>query len=215
MNDSEVFRTLLTTQTVFPLTADQVDRAVRFRERACIENETQNLTRLLSPEDFFEGHVLDVLHLKKTGWITGRALDLGSGMGVPGLLSAILFDENWVLSDSEKSKADFMSRIIDEFNLKTAVATSQRAEEYLFKQGLDVKIIVSRAVGSVTKLYGWLSPRSTWNTLILFKGPKWTEEWSEFSNSSKRNRLGVVDEYSYEVGADKKRRVLVRIERKK
>ncbi len=214
MSDSEIFRKFLSEQTLVPLSSEQVDRAVRFRERVCEENEKQNLTRLLTPKDFFEGHVLDVLHLRKTGWIEEKTLDLGSGMGVPGLLYALLFGGDWVFSDSETSKADFMARIIDEFRLGTARATNQRAEEYISSRGKEISTITSRAVGTVTKMFTWLSKSSTWNTLILFKGPKWEEEWGEFSLSSQRKRLEIAGEYSYSVGDDKKSRKLIRLRRK-
>ena len=214
MSDSEIFRKFLSEQTLVLLSAEQIERAVRFRERAVEENEKQNLTRLLSPQDFFEGHVLDVLHLYKTGWITEKTLDLGAGMGVPGLLYALLFGGDWVFSDSETSKAEFMSRIIDEFHLRAAHATNQRAEEYIQSQGKEISTITSRAVGTVTKMFTWRSKSSTWNTLIVFKGPKWEEEWAEFSKSGQRKRLEIQGEYSYSVGIDNKSRKIIRLRRK-
>lgn len=218
MSDSDLFRKLLTNQNLISLAADQIDRLVQFRESVLVENEIQNLTRLLSPRDFFEGHVLDVLHLKKTGWITAPTLDLGSGMGVPGLLYALLFGGNWVLSDSEKSKADFMSRTIDGIGLCAPnnvkiFTTNERAEEYIQSSGKEIRIITSRAVGTVTKIFGWIGKSSTWNTLILFKGPKWEEEWAEFQRTAQRKRLKIQDEYSYLVGSDDKKRKLIKLTR--
>jgi len=213
MSDSDEFKMKLVEQTLVPLSDEQIDRTVRFREAVLGENENQNLTRLLTPTDFFEGHVLDVLHLKKTGWIDSKTLDLGSGMGVPGLLYAIIFGGKWVLSDSETSKANFMSRIIDEFHLDSVQSTNKRAEEFLSTHGGDVFAITSRAVGSVTKQYTWLSKCSTWNTLILFKGPKWEEEWAEFTLTGQRKRLKIAAEYPYSVGAEKKKRKLIRLDR--
>lgn len=211
MSDSFEFRALLEKNTVESLSSEQMDRIIAFREEVLKENEVQNLTRLLSPVDFFEGHVLDVLHLKKSGLLRFPCLDLGSGMGVPGLLYALIYGGEWVVCDSEAMKAQFMGRIIEKFGLNNIRAASIRAEELLSTQ--KVAAVIARAVGPVLRIYNWIAKCSTWNTLILLKGPKWEEEWSEFQKTSVRNRLRLVDQYRYEVGADKKTRITVVLER--
>src|SRR5579884_2712123 len=74
---------------------------VRFYRLVLAENEKQNLTRLTSPKEFIEGHVLDVRALLKSGLLSFPAMDLGSGGGVPGLLAAATSDDQWVLAESE------------------------------------------------------------------------------------------------------------------
>ncbi len=91
MNDSKKFRTLLEAGFGASVGPEILERVVIFREEILKENEVQNLTRLLSPQDFFEGHIEDVIHLERSGFLGFPALDLGAGMGVPGVLHALIY----------------------------------------------------------------------------------------------------------------------------
>lgn len=181
------------------------------------ENENQNLTRLTSLDDFYNGHLLDVLHLEECKFLntdSGKIpFDLGSGGGIPGLLHSFLFNQNWVLCDSEKQKAAFLTRFCDEYSLKDNLIVNSRAENWLSNQVNAKKSqqIVTRAVGTVTKIYTWLEKCSTWNELILFKGPNWENEWSEFKLTRFRNKLKIANEYSYTVGDDQKTRKIIHL----
>lgn len=201
------FRGFLEACELEKFTVEQMDRLVAFREEVLKENEIQNLTRLLSPRDFYEGHVLDVIQLKKSGQITFPCLDLGSGMGVPGIVYALLYGGEWIVCDSEKKKADFMSRMIDLFNLEDCSCVGGRAESYLDTH--HVESIVARAVGPVSRITAWLPHGSTWNKLILFKGPKWEEEWADF----RLKTLKVERAHRYTVGAEQKTRIIVELVR--
>jgi len=204
MRSSE-FRSYLENCDLEKFSVEQVDRVVAFREEVLKENEVQNLTRLLSPVDFYEGHVLDVIHLKKSGQVEFPCMDLGSGMGVPGLVYALLYGGEWLVCDSEVKKADFMARMIDLFDLRGCKAIRGRAESYLDSH--NVNSIVVRAVGPVSRIMAWIGPSSTWNKLILLKGPKWPEEWKEFR--LKTLKLGKT--YNYSVGSEQKTRVIVEL----
>jgi 16S rRNA (guanine527-N7)-methyltransferase len=214
--DSAEFRSILEKNLGTELTSDQIDRIVAFREEILAENAVQNLTRLTTPEDFYEGHVLDVIHLEKSGLLELPALDLGAGMGVPGMLHAVIYRPNgaktWISCDSEGKKADFSRRMIEKFDLEGVSAEPLRGEEVLGSQA--VTSVVARAVGPVSRIYGWLRTRSTWNTLVLLKGPKWEVEWAEFEKSPHRGRLSVDKIYEYVSGAEEKRLKIVRLRRK-
>lgn len=216
MFDSEEFRKLILINLGATLSERQIQRIVEFREEALKENEIQNLTRLISPRDFYEGNVLDVVHLEKSGFLKFPALDLGAGAGVPGVLHAIIYEpkngKTWISSDSESKKADFLVRMIERFSLVGSEASSMRGEDVLSSQ--LVETIVARAVGPVSRIYGWLRTRSTWNTLVLLKGPKWEQEWDEFETSPHQGRLVIEDQYEYDVGNDGKRLKIIRLKRK-
>ena len=195
-----------------PDLAESTSLITRYYATLSAENAQQNLTRLTEPLDYLEGHVLDVLHLQKSGFLrpdTSRPFDLGSGGGIPGILHAILFGRAWVVCDAEKSKARFLGDVIRDYSLVGSESVDSRAEEWLSTH--EVSQICVRAVGKVAKLYGWLQPCSTWNQMILFKGPNWKQEWKEFQVTSQRNRLRISGEYSYRSG--EKERVLVLLDR--
>jgi 16S rRNA G527 N7-methylase RsmG len=216
VSDSAEFQSLLQENLGKELSAEQIGRIVAFREEVLKENEIQNLTRQLSPKDFYEGHVLDVIHLQKSGLLELPAMDVGAGMGVPGVLHALVFTPKgpitWISSDSEGKKAEFMQRMIEQFHLEGASAASVRGEDLLDSH--TVKSVVARAVGPVSRIYGWFRTRSTWNNLILLKGPKWDEEWAEFERGPHRGRLIIDGMYEYLSGEEQKKLKIVRLRRK-
>lgn len=192
------------------------ERIADFREWIIDENSRQNLTKLLSPKDFFEGHVLDVKALLECGLVEFPAMDLGSGGGVPGLLSALVSPDRWILADSEGHKAAFLARSVEKFGVSDSVQVfSGRAEKFLGEVSAKEapKTIVARAVGPIERIYTWIRPCSTWNNLVLLKGPRWEEEWNDIQKSRYRNELKWVDSYQYTVGEEKKQRIIVKIER--
>jgi len=188
-------------------------RVQAFYQQLQRENEIQNLTRLISGEDFLNGHVLDVLELLNLGWVEFPALDMGSGGGIPGLLAAAIQESQWILCDSEKRKAEYLFRVVSELGLNDSVQVfSGRAEDYL--KNHSVKSVVARAVGPVDRLYSWIRKCSTWNTLILLKGPSWEVEWKRFQKNRWSDELKLRDEYSYSVGPEAKRRRIIRLDRR-
>jgi 16S rRNA (guanine(527)-N(7))-methyltransferase RsmG len=198
------------------LNEQQTEATTRFRDAVLDENERQNLTRLLSPEDFLRGHVLDVLELRRfrseIGDLKHTALDLGTGAGVPGLLSAAIYsDERWILVDSEVRKAEYLARTVDDLGLSDRVRVIHGRMEQVRDQIPEVTI-VSRAVGTVEKLMAWLDSCSTWNTMILLKGPKWAAEWDEFQKSRWRKHLQQGARHEYSVG-DQITRVDIQLKR--
>src|SRR4051794_6497333 len=100
------------------LGADARLRVLDYYEELARENKVQNLTRLISPPDFFEGHLMDVLELEKTSWVSAQAMDLGSGSGVPGLLAACVNPKShWVLAESELRKREFLESTVAKLGL--------------------------------------------------------------------------------------------------
>jgi 16S rRNA (guanine527-N7)-methyltransferase len=210
MSDLSELKSLLSQR--FPsFTSGQVSGVLSFYELLVAENAVQNLTRLISPLDFVDGHLQDAAELLKCGFLSTPCLDLGSGGGVPGLLCAILSREPWFLVDSEKSKADFLLRVTQALALSETRAIPERAEAFLKRQ--KVGSVVARAVGKVEKIYSWIGTCSTWNNLVLLKGPGWASEWEEFEKSRFRRELAIEKSHEYSVGVENKQRIIVLLKR--
>jgi len=200
-------------QGSFALSEEKIAPILSFYELVLKENETQNLTRLTSPSDFYYGHVVDVLELLKSFQLQYPILDLGSGVGVPGILVALLADGEWVLAESEKRKAEYLQQAVLTFNLGSRVKVFPgRAETYL--KGNSLPTVIARAVGPVERIYSWIRSCSTWNNLILFKGPGWTDEWADFQKGRYRRELSLEKEHLYTVGPENKSRRIVHLIRK-
>lgn len=171
-----------------------IDKIAQFHRVLSAENKIQNLTRLISPEDFVFGHLEDCIALSSVLPQRERCVDLGSGCGVPGLLTAIIKPDNeWILVESEKRKAEFLSRAAADLKMSNVSVLSQRFEDISYpKEGF---IIVSRAVGSITKHIALISRCSTWNELILIKGPKWADELSDAKRVHKNLTATVTTQF--------------------
>jgi len=121
---------------------------LRFYELVLRENEVQNLTRLSTPADFYFGHILDVLEFQKSGiGFEYPVLDIGSGAGVPGIVAAILGKGSWVLSDSEKKKADFLSRTVAELGLSKVLVNRlkiSKIHEYRVQEKIRKIVFLER-----------------------------------------------------------------------
>ncbi len=196
------------------LSEGQVSRLQAYYEAVLVENDLQNLTRITSPVDFYEEHLGDVRILAEGLYFRGGVLDLGSGGGLPGLPLAIVRpDLQIVLSDSEKKKADFLQRAIDALEIDNATAVGERGEVILRKNP-EIHTIISRAVGPISRIYAWIENCSTWNTLVLLKGPSWNAEWDSFESKKARKALRVIETIDYEVGnVIKKQRKLIVLQR--
>lgn len=194
------------------LTSEAVASIEHFRGLVVDENSRQNLTRLISPKDFYWGHVHDVqellAHWKEFFDEDQPILDLGSGVGVPGLLTALIqqaqtpnHSQLWVLTESEKRKAEFLFRTVQALNLDSRVTVYPgRGEEYL-RTATQTVSVISRAVGSIERQLAWIGGCSTWNNLVLFKGPKWEEEWKAYrALKNKPARLHLLKRHTYQKG---------------
>ena len=109
-------------------------------------NRTYNLTAIREPERMVTHHVLDALavlpYLPRTDAL--RALDVGSGGGVPGLPLAIA-RPSWrvVLLDASQKKGTFLRQATIELGLANVEAVTTRIEDYAPAAPFDV--VISRA----------------------------------------------------------------------
>ena len=192
------------------------EKAASFAEILYRENEKQNLTRILGPRDFYFGHLLDVLKLfdfAKTFTLGSRVADLGSGCGVPGLLAALLdadLDRRWLLIESEIQKAEYLKRAAIELGLSNVDVIHGRIEATL--SSLRPTTLLARALGDVERIASWAWQCSTWNNLVLFKGPSWKSEWELAQKSRFGKKLTLANTFEY--SADGRARSLVSLQRK-
>ncbi|MEK7400564.1 MAG: RsmG family class I SAM-dependent methyltransferase [Candidatus Poribacteria bacterium] len=211
MVDSKKLNDLLTNNWL-GLDAAARDKICEFYNLVYKENQIQNLTKLINISDFFEGHVIDVRELLKSCLINYPALDLGSGLGVPGLMAAAVEQKTWIISEAEKRKADFLIRAVRKLNIQGHITVfSGRAEDFLINN--KVQSVVVRAVGPIDRIYRLIRRCSTWNNLILFKGPAWEREWLGFNKSHFCKELILTSTHEYFIGSDKKYRIIAKLNR--
>lgn len=112
-------------------------------------NAGQNLTSITDPRVALEKHLLDSLlpcALPAVANSTGAIVDVGSGVGFPGLALAAAFPHRSViLIESEKRKADWLARAGRDFPNVRVV--SERSEHFAADNREIAGLAVARALG--------------------------------------------------------------------
>ena len=131
-----------------------LERIARFTEALGVWGARTNLTA--HPEDPVEVafHVIDSLAplfvtppLNLFGPQT-RVLDLGSGAGYPGLILAAASDAEFILIESRRKRASFLSASATEMGLTNVTVICRRATPATV--GEDFDVLTSRAVGEAS-----------------------------------------------------------------
>ena len=116
-------------RATLPATFD--DAAERYVRLLLDANNRLNLTRIVEPDAVARLHLLDTLSALPLidALAPRRALDLGSGGGVPGIILALARPEmSWTLVDSVRKKADAMRGFAAELGLANVTVVAERAE---------------------------------------------------------------------------------------
>jgi len=115
---------------------------------------------LIGPREtprLWERHLLNCAGLSELIPDGAVVADVGSGAGLPGVvLAALRPDLTVVLVEPLLRRATFLTEVVAELGLRTAVVRRARAEELAGSQLVDV--VVARAVAPLDRLAGWCLP---------------------------------------------------------
>lgn len=169
-------------------------------ETIVIGNRTLNLTRITEPTEFWEKHLWDSLRAFKPLWErqihVERAIDIGTGAGVPGLPAAIVHP-HWhvMLLDATRKKTAFLETAISQLAIDNAATLTGRAEVLgrlaPSKNAYDLAVL--RAVGSPSLCAEYALPFLKRDGLaILYRGSLADEELETLTIAA-RQLGGVVE----------------------
>ncbi|AFZ02926.1 16S rRNA (guanine(527)-N(7))-methyltransferase RsmG [Calothrix sp. PCC 6303] len=149
-------------------------------------NRQLNLTRITSPDDFWEKHLWDSLRgisplmtqLPENS-PQFKIIDIGTGGGFPGIPAAItLANSSVMLLDSTRKKVAFLENIIPQLNLTNVTTATGRAEviaqEFQHRNRYDVALTRAVSTASVCAEYS-LPLLKPGGLAIIYRG-NWTEE---------------------------------------
>jgi 16S rRNA (guanine527-N7)-methyltransferase len=152
------------------------DAAERYVELLLEANARLNLTRIVEPAGVARLHLLDALSALPLldELAPGRALDLGSGGGVPGIVLALARpDISWTLVDSVRKKADAMREFVAALGLRNVAVIAERAEtlgrDLAQRERFD--LVAARACASLPVLVEYALPLiRVGGALVAWKG---------------------------------------------
>lgn len=124
----------------------KVNQLVSYLELLFKWNKVFSLTAVTNYAEAITTHILDGLsivnHLSDS--TIKSVIDIGSGMGVPGIILAIWCEQLSVsLLDCNHKKIAFLTQAVIELGLNNATVINHRVESYAATQNFDV--IISRA----------------------------------------------------------------------
>ncbi|MFN3189693.1 MAG: 16S rRNA (guanine(527)-N(7))-methyltransferase RsmG [Aureliella sp.] len=174
-------------------------------------NERINLTRHTTYDLFVKRDLLDSVRLANLLEQEEDVLDVGTGGGVPGLLLAILRpDLNVAVCDSVEKKTKVVQAMVEKLDLPVAVHASKVQNVV---EDLRFHSLVTRAVGSITKLLRWLEKDwMSFDRLLAIKGPRWVDERSEARTAGLLANLDLRKVDSYPMPGTESESVILQIQ---
>ena len=181
-------------------------------------NKRINLISRKDEARLVESHILESLACLLSFRIPASAniIDVGSGAGFPALpLSLICCDAHFLLIESKRLKALFLSEVVDRLQLANVAVLCERVENL----SADDKYLgqfdfaFSRAVSSLKKVYGWiqaaLKPAGYY---IAWKGGDVRQEIEDLKGAYPNVRVAIRSMDKRIISPDKKK-LFVQVQR--
>lgn len=143
-------------------------------------NPKINLVSKSSLDELWERHILDSVQVFRLVEQGGNWVDIGSGGGFPGIVIAILNQEEQRcrvrLVESDQRKCAFLRTAIRELGL-TATVDNERIEN---AQYLEADILSARALSDLSQLLAYAEMHLKPGGVAIFpKGQNWQQEVEE------------------------------------
>ena len=124
-----------------------VDRFCAFSDLLSLWSGKLNLISCRSPQELLERHILDSLAVAPLVMEAARAVDLGSGAGLPGVPLAVAYPgKHLVLLEPRRRRASFLREVSRTLGLENVEIVEARAEDAPVPHLADVALC--RAVWS-------------------------------------------------------------------
>lgn len=179
------------------LSGGQAELLARHAKLVLEQNQRMNLTRITSPAEVLDLHIVDSLaFLPQIDVPPGKWVDIGSGAGFPGVPLAIL-GFNVTLCESVKKKAAFLASAVEQLGLAASVMPV-RAEELAADRPEAFNVVVARALSSLPALVELASPLlSAGGRLIAMKGRPEADERLQAVEAGRVTGMRLIEEAGY------------------
>ncbi|MCM3500988.1 16S rRNA (guanine(527)-N(7))-methyltransferase RsmG [Microbacterium sp. P26] len=137
------------------LFGDRIDLARRFAENLAVHGEERGLIGPLEVPRLWTRHILN--SAIAAPFFSGRAVDVGSGAGLPGLVLAIARpDVEWTLIEPMERRTAWLTEQVSELGLTNVTVARMRGEEWAAGRVFDVA--TARAVSALRTLLPFTAP---------------------------------------------------------
>ncbi len=176
------------------LFGDRLELARRFTANLAAHGEERGLIGPLELPRLWTRHILN--SAIAAPFFTGRAVDVGSGAGLPGLVLAIARpDVDWTLIEPMERRTQWLSEQVDELALENVTVARMRGEEWPHGRVFDVA--TARAVSALRTLLPFTAPLvRPGGKLVFLKGANVA---AEIDAAAKQVRKYGLQDVSVEV----------------
>ncbi len=176
------------------LFGDQIERARRFTSNLATHGEERGLIGPLEVPRLWTRHILN--SAIAAPYFHGRAVDVGSGAGLPGLVLAIARpDVEWTLIEPMERRTAWLSEQVDDLGLTNVTVARMRGEEWADGRVFDVA--TARAVSALRTLLPFTAPLvRPGGRLVFLKG---ANVGAEIESAAKAIRKFGLEDVSVEV----------------
>lgn len=139
---------------------EKIEKLLKYAKLLYEYNKHTNLTAIRDRNDMLEKHFIDSLLLyKNVEWKEGKAIDIGTGAGFPGMVLAICRREvEFTLMDSVGKKTKFLEFVKDELKLSNVTIVNGRAEEYINGRRENYDFGFCRGVNKLNVILEYMIP---------------------------------------------------------
>ncbi len=193
---------------------EKIDKLMAYLELLIEYNSHTNLTAIRDREGIIEKHFLDsILLMKYMKRDTGKALDIGTGAGFPGMVLAICNpDIQFTLIDSVGKKINFLRQVKEKLNLTNADPVNARAEEYINDENREsYDLGFCRGVSKLNTILEYVIPFLKVEGRFLPQKMEGTNEENESGSALKILKSKITDIYEEELPFSKDKRIIVDI----
>lgn len=197
----------------------QLEQMLHFADLISEVNQTMNLTRITSAQDFAIKHFVDCLFLSKVEYdFKGAGIDVGTGAGFPGIvLASVITNSPIVLLDSLEKRIKFLERVKTELALSHVHCIHGRAEDWGHQRDYREQFDwgVSRAVAGLPILLEYCVPFiKNDGYFFAMKGSNVERELNESSNAIKLLGVELIETFLFELPFEMGQRAILKFKKK-
>lgn len=197
------------------LDIDIIDKLIEYAELLYEYNRHTNLTAIRDKEDMLEKHFVDSLLVHKILPIReGKAIDIGTGAGFPGMVLAICNKKlEFTLMDSVGKKTKFLDLVKNKLGLANVIVVNARAEEYIQGRRETYDLGFCRGVNRLNVISEYLLPFIKVKGYFLPQKLAYKDELKEAENALKILNGTALEIFEDKLPFCKDKRVILKIEK--